>query len=322
MRRLPRLPQVVVALAMSAATQPMARAGTVLHVDDDAPPGGDGSTWRAAADLESALAIAAEVGSGISEIRVAAGVYRPTHRTDAADYRSVTFGLVDGVALRGGYAGLSGPDPDQRDIDLYETILAGTTGYVVTDCCVVHQTGGCDQKECAAAVCETLPECCDPAGSWDQACVDAAHPLCGCAPSFVNSYHVITAQGLGSGTELDGFTISGGNTLFGDPGVVTSGAGLYGVDSSPTVRRCTFLGNTAASGGAMAAFGGAPVVIECVFSANFGGAVLISGSNATVTSCAFLANPYASHDAAPPGWPMSRALSTSGRASSPATALA
>jgi hypothetical protein len=36
-----------------------------------------------------------------------------------------TFHLVDGVALRGGYAGLGAPDPDARDIDAFPSILSG-----------------------------------------------------------------------------------------------------------------------------------------------------------------------------------------------------
>ncbi len=51
-----------------------ATAGTVLYVDDDADPGGDGSSWRMAYEfLQDALANA----KGVSEIRVAQGTYKP-----------------------------------------------------------------------------------------------------------------------------------------------------------------------------------------------------------------------------------------------------
>jgi len=33
--------------------------------------------------------------------------------------------LINGVALKGGFAGVGVIDPDVRDIDLYETILSG-----------------------------------------------------------------------------------------------------------------------------------------------------------------------------------------------------
>ena len=94
-------------------------AAKTIHVDVDAPPNGDGSSWeRAFDDLQDALAVA-EDGD---EIRVAQGVYRPT--VPDGD-REITFRLRNGVALRGGYAGLGERDPNKRDIVLHKTILSG-----------------------------------------------------------------------------------------------------------------------------------------------------------------------------------------------------
>ena len=87
------------------------------HVDDDAPPGGDGLSWDTAYRfLQDALTTATEG----SEIRVAQGTYTP----DPGN-REESFLLVNGAALQGGYAGLGAPDPDERDIERYETILSG-----------------------------------------------------------------------------------------------------------------------------------------------------------------------------------------------------
>ncbi|MCH8261208.1 MAG: hypothetical protein IIC46_13505, partial [Planctomycetes bacterium] len=62
---------LAVGLVLSAAG-----AGSVLHVDDDAPPGGNGSSWETAYRfLQDALADAA--GGGVNEIRAAQGVYKP-----------------------------------------------------------------------------------------------------------------------------------------------------------------------------------------------------------------------------------------------------
>ena len=101
----------------------------VLHVDDDAPAGGDGSTWATAyRHVQDALAQASKPGALIEEIRVAGGVYRPDR--SAADPagtgdRAATFELEVGVVLRGGYAGLEDPDSDTRDVMRYETVLTG-----------------------------------------------------------------------------------------------------------------------------------------------------------------------------------------------------
>ena len=80
--------------------------GVILHVDDDARAGGDGLAWKTAfADLQDALDIAAEPKSGVAEIRVAQGVYRPSKLADPNDPRSASFGMVNGVMIAGGYAG-------------------------------------------------------------------------------------------------------------------------------------------------------------------------------------------------------------------------
>ena len=50
----------------------------VLHVDDDAGPAGDGSSWgQAYTFLQDALAVAAASGGLVTEIRVGQGTYSP-----------------------------------------------------------------------------------------------------------------------------------------------------------------------------------------------------------------------------------------------------
>ena len=169
----------IVALGMVAVAASVASAQT-LYVDDDALPGGDGSSWATAYEfLQDALADAAAAGGAVTEVHVAEGSYTPDRDeanpdggisnccvatgdlgcadsdcesvvcmvfplccelgwdatcADAAvslcgdlctDIRSATFQLIDGVALMGGFAGVNAPDPDERDIGLYETLLSG-----------------------------------------------------------------------------------------------------------------------------------------------------------------------------------------------------
>jgi hypothetical protein len=95
------------------------------YVDSDANGADDGSSWQDAFNyLQDALAAA----SNGDEILVAEGVYTPDSNSaypDGTGDRRATFQLVKGVAVRGGYAGVDGPDLNTRDIDLYETILSG-----------------------------------------------------------------------------------------------------------------------------------------------------------------------------------------------------
>ena len=91
----------------------------IIYVDDDASADGDGVSWvTALTDLQQALSGAA---SG-DEIRVAEGVYKPNGPNDN---REASFQLIDGLALKGGYAGSGQVNPDDRNINLYETILSG-----------------------------------------------------------------------------------------------------------------------------------------------------------------------------------------------------
>lgn len=100
----------------------------LVYVDDDAPLGGDGVTWPTAYRyLQDALLDASTTGGPV-EIRVAEGVYKPD-QDEAGNVvpgdKSVSFELFSSLSLLGGYAGIHAANPDQRDIDQFETILTG-----------------------------------------------------------------------------------------------------------------------------------------------------------------------------------------------------
>ncbi len=108
-----------------------------------------------------------------------------------------------------------------------------------------------------------------------------------------NSIHVITAHSVDSTAVLDGFTVSGGNaiaTWF----PANSGGGLYSDGGSPTIRNCTFTGNTAGvRGGAMYTVNGAPTIDGCTFTGNssgWGGAMRNTNSASTILDCVFSGN--------------------------------
>ena len=117
--------RLIVLAAIALATQ-SARSGTILYVDDSAPPGGgDGATWATALDdLEEALAAAAEPGSPVDEIWVAEGLYVPSMRLDPDAPRSATFQPVAGLTLYGGFVG-NESSVEERDIDSHPTVLSG-----------------------------------------------------------------------------------------------------------------------------------------------------------------------------------------------------
>ncbi|UCG58974.1 MAG: PASTA domain-containing protein, partial [Phycisphaerales bacterium] len=106
-------------------------------------------------------------------------------------------------------------------------------------------------------------------------------------------YHVVQCvSGEGSGTILEGFTITGGKATGAYPN--NRGAGMYNDHSSPTVTNCTFNGNSATYGGGMDNAYSNPTVTNCTFSdnsaGNNGGGMCNSTSSPTVTNCTFTRN--------------------------------
>jgi parallel beta-helix repeat protein len=227
----------------------------VLYVDGSAGGANDGTSWADAfGGLQEALSVAA-VCPQVEEIHVAQGGYTPA---EPFGDREATFKLVSGVAVKGGYAGLSKPEPDTRDIDVYETILSGDLN---SDDAEVNDALGLED---------------DPGRSE-------------------NSYHVVTGSGTDETTVLDGFTITGGNAegdggggMYNDNGSPTitncrfsgnigesSGGGMYNWYSDPTLTNCTFSINLATGhysrGGGMYNYNSNPMLTDCTFRENAGG---------------------------------------------------
>ncbi len=255
----------------------------VYYVDDNAPAGGDGTTWGTAFKYLQDAVLAARNGG---QIRVAGGTYRPDRSSatpDGSGDRSASFVLLGSVTLRGGYAGVTAPDPDARDVDLYETILSG-------------DLAGNDA----------------PARDLRQMQRDPTRSE--------NSYHVVRiGQYVGdTPTTLDGVTIVGGfaSKAADEP----DGGGLYN-EGAALLSRCTFRDNGATWGnggaicnkpsstitlangrfdGNMAAFGGAiysygaTTAVNCTFVRNQadrnGGAFYGLSSNDILINCTFVAN--------------------------------
>jgi len=97
----------------------IAATGKTIYVDQDATGVNDGTSWENAyIYLQEALADANTAEKPV-EIRVAQGVYKPNGGLVAIpefDWRTTTFKLINGVTLKGGYAGFDEPDPNWSDI--------------------------------------------------------------------------------------------------------------------------------------------------------------------------------------------------------------
>jgi len=269
-------------------SMPIIVAGTI-YVDKDAIGSGDGSSWEdALINLQSALNVAMPG----NEIWVAAGTYYPSVEVGGSGDRYNTFQMKNGVTIKGGFAGYGTSDPNDRDVELYETILSG------------------DLNGDDAVVCEPPDLRSEPTRAE-------------------NSYHVVTGSGTDKTAVLDGFTITaacgapyGGGMCNeqGSPMVNNcifvansgsyngSGGGMCNIGSSPTVTNCAFIGNAASwpGGGGMANYNGSnPILTNCVFIGNTansrmynngagegdgGGMVNWEDSSPTLINCAFIGN--------------------------------
>lgn len=121
-----RLVQSIIITAVLVFTSSNVLAQATWHVDDDAPLGGDGTSWSAAYKYLQDSLLAASNGD---QIRIAGGTYKPDQDegglVNSGD-RFAAFQLVNGVSIFGGYAGFANPEnPDESNIGLYETILSG-----------------------------------------------------------------------------------------------------------------------------------------------------------------------------------------------------
>ena len=277
----------------------------IIYVDDDANGLNDGSSWQNAYKfLQDALMMAREG----DELRVAQGIYKPDEfaLSDRPSLgRAETFQLKNGVAIRGGYAGIGAPDPNVRDLVKYETILSGDL----------------DGNDIELEDIESSDFVYSPSRSE-------------------NSYTVVTGSVTDSSAVLDGFTITGGNSNgqygpegngggmynhCGNPTVVncsfrrnstrglgccfpymgTGGGGVFNSQSSPTFRNCRFEENLAfganefSCGGGMYDVNSQPILIGCTFAGNvaygydseyYGGAIFDYNSSAVLADCSFINN--------------------------------
>jgi hypothetical protein len=256
-----KLLRIVFALLIVTGTR--FASAKILYVDDDAIGANDGSSWvNAYWCLQDALANA-QTGD---KIRVAQGIYRPdkdTGHPNGTGDRKATFELINGVTIKGGYAGFGEPDPNIQDLVNYKSVLSGDLND--------------DDSEVASL----------NALVYDPTRAD-------------NSYHVVMVSGMNETAILDGFTITSGNAGgyiwddVPDEFRLERGGGIYNYESSPTLTNCTFSENSAIGGGGMFNGGNSyPILTDCAFSGNsatFGGGMNNQRSNPTLINCTFSGN--------------------------------
>jgi len=234
-------------------------AGKTINVDTDATGANNGTSWADAYNfLQDALADANTSPKPV-EIRVAEGIYKPDEGEGITPGdRQVSFQLISGVTIKGGYAGFGQSDPNARDIDKYKTILSGS-GHSYHVIKVI--------------------------GADDTTLLDGVTVTGGNADLYPHYY--------GGGLLVEsGSPVISNCTFAGNTAVQGGGLCIW---SRATVINCTFSDNTATYGGGMITGSDsttATKVTNCVFrgnsATNYGGAMICG--DATLTNCTFTGN--------------------------------
>lgn len=247
-------------------------SGRVVYVDGRATGAHDGSSWQNACQyLQDALAMAASVEKPV-EIRIAWGVYKPDQGAGITPGdQAATFNLLNGVTLKGGYAGTAAPDPNARDISLYQTILSGDLAGndlpnrpINDNSLHVVTASGTD----GTAVIEGFT-------------VTAGHPP---GPGL---YMPSSSSTDGGSMLIDGASPTVLHCCFtNNYASASNGALLARNASNPVVANCTFLNN---EGTGMSNLNNSnPIVTDCRFESNTGRGMENRHSSPIIKDCLFI----------------------------------
>jgi predicted outer membrane repeat protein len=235
-----------------------------LYVDDDATPGGDGSSWSSAFAHPQDAVNAASDGS---EIWVAAGTYTRINISDTS-----VLNMAAGVSLYGGFFG-NEIVRDQRDPLIHKSILDGgnVCKHVVKGASNATIDGFSIRGGLADST--TFPDGLG-GGMYNDAVSNLTVNKCGFVFNRAIYGGGIYNSGCASITIQHCIFI--GNTADSDGGAIKT------VNGAPLVKNCLFIGNQADNGAAISVENSSPNIMNCTFSTNsatnFGGAIYGSAS--------------------------------------------
>ena len=270
-----------------------APAQPVLFVDWQANGQNNGASWEDAyTDLQLAIEHAVRAPGEVTEIWVAAGIYRPA---EPDGDRDAAFDLVEGVGIYGGFAGTEN-SRHERNPDLHVTTLSGDLNG--------DDNGGNSNRENSYHVVY---------GDW----VDASAVLDGFTIKAGNANGASRGRNRGGGfynfvgsptladCKFVGNNAFAGGAVYNMAGNVTltrciislnhatSGGGIFNEVGSPSLAGCEFEENTATSGGGMINDQGNPTLAGCRFTGNVaqtGGGVDNHAGDPILTDCTFTRN--------------------------------
>jgi hypothetical protein len=221
----------------------------ILYVDDDASSlFGTGQSWS---DAYRYLQDALSYASAGDEVHVAQGIYKPDLGAGKTQLdRYATFNLINGVAILGGYAGIGCTDPNERDVEIYTSVLDGDllnddTGepYDVNRYNNTYNIISAINKDSTAIIDGFMVM---------RAMAHSNYPQ----------------QRVGGGLYNKGGNPTVLNCTFINNDAKEYGGGLYNESGSPLIYNCTFTENTAPCGGGVANYSGSARFENCLLIQN------------------------------------------------------
>ncbi|MBN2181851.1 MAG: leucine-rich repeat domain-containing protein [Sedimentisphaerales bacterium] len=273
---------------------------TIIYVNDDAPGLDIGTSWDNAIDsLQNALLLAYFYDKPV-EIRVAGGIYTPDKGIGIATGDSeASFWLIDGVTIKGGYAGLGEPDPDARNIELYESILSGdlegndssssasrrNNSYHVMTSYDTGRTAVLDGFTISGGYARSGSPNNGGGGLYNERS-DA---------TLINCTFIDNEAGMGAGIlNVDSNPIFVNCLISMNLAKGGAGGGIHNRNSNPVMLNCVISANTAGRhGGGMLNYQSSPILTNCTFSDNTaenGAGIFNNESSPMLSDCTFLGN--------------------------------
>lgn len=286
-------------------------AGTpsyVRFVDTASPAGDDGLTWATAFDnLQDALRAAKDARNRITEIRVAAGTYRPDQGIDVMlNDRSATFQLLSGVAVSGGFLGNAAGGGETACFQRYPaanvTILSGNIGVAFSafdNSYHVVTASGTDSSAVldGFTVMDGYANGADPDGNGAGIYMENGSPTVrNCDITVHTAWDTDGTGGFGGGAYVAAGAPTFTDCTFSANVAKNAGGAVYTSQSgSVSFAGCAFTNNQCdLNGGAVACTGSTPEFANCTFIANQadfdGGAVHDSACSSTFVNCVFAEN--------------------------------
>jgi hypothetical protein len=286
---------LVIAILLSAMAG-TTFGGKIIYVDADATGLNNGSSWANSYKyLQDALADASSSAKPV-EIRVAQGIYKPdqgAHQTPGS--QEATFQIINGVTIKGGYAGFSEPNQDARILDLYNAILSGDLdgndepNFVNNEENSYHVVTGSAINETAILDGFTITggNTADSGGGMYNN--NSSPTVSNC--TFSANSAIWGGCGGGMANYYSSPMVS--NCTFKANSADVDGGGMHNNwYSSPILNNCTFSANSALEGGGMYNWYSRPKVEDCIFTNNsaIGGGMYNRESSPTIANCTFSAN--------------------------------